>query len=83
MNSPLSYIGGKSKLAKTIISMLPEHEAYCEVFAGAGWVFFNKEPSKYEIINDLDSELITFYRVLYSVSKGQNMEGKELLIKNF
>jgi len=64
MNSPLAYIGGKSKLSKTIIEMMPEHQAYCEVFAGAGWVFFRKEPSKYETINDLDSDLICFYRVL-------------------
>jgi len=64
MNSPFAYIGGKSKLSKTIIEMMPEHQAYCEVFAGAAWVFFRKEPSKYETINDLDSDLITFYRVL-------------------
>ena len=44
MDSPLAYIGGKSKLAKSIIEMIPEHEAYCEVFAGAAWVFFRKEP---------------------------------------
>ena len=64
MNSPLAYIGGKSKLSKTIIEMIPEHRAYCEVFAGGGWVFFRKEPSKYETINDLDSDLVCFYRVL-------------------
>jgi DNA adenine methylase len=64
MNSPLPYIGGKSKLAATILKMIPKHKAYCEVFAGAAWVFFNKEPSKYETINDLDSDLIIFYRVL-------------------
>lgn len=64
MNSPLAYIGGKSKLAETIIKMIPDHRAYCEVFAGAAWVFFRKEPSKYETINDLDSDLVCFYRVL-------------------
>ena len=64
MNSPLAYIGGKSKLAKTIIEMIPKHTAYCEAFAGAAWVFFRKEPSKYEVINDLDSDLVCFYRVL-------------------
>jgi len=64
MNSPLKYIGGKSKLANTIIDMIPEHKSYCEVFAGAAWVFFRKEPSKYETINDLDSDLVCFYRVL-------------------
>ena len=64
MNSPLAYIGGKSKLANTIIQMIPEHKMYCEVFAGAAWVFFRKDYSKYEVINDLDSDLIAFYRVL-------------------
>lgn len=64
MNSPLAYIGGKSKLSRTIIQMMPPHSAYCEVFAGAAWVFFSKEPSKYEVINDLDDELVCFYRVL-------------------
>ena len=64
MNSPLAYIGGKSKLSETIIKMMPQHKAYCEVFAGAAWVFFRKEPSKFEVINDLDSDLVIFYRVL-------------------
>ena len=64
MDSPLAYIGGKSRLSRTIIEMIPEHRAYCEAFAGAGWVFFRKEPSKYETINDLDSDLVCFYRVV-------------------
>ncbi len=64
MNSPFAYIGGKSKLSKTIIEMMPAHKAYCEVFAGAAWVFFRKPPAKYEVINDLDSDLVCFYRVL-------------------
>ena len=62
MNNPLAYIGGKSKLSKQIISLIPDHKIYCEVFSGAAWVFFRKEPSREEVINDLDSELIAFYR---------------------
>ena len=64
MDSPLSYIGGKSRLSSIITSMIPEHKQYCEVFAGAAWILFRKEPSKYEAINDKDGDLITFYRVL-------------------
>lgn len=64
MKSPLAYIGGKSKLAPTIISHIPEHKTYCEVFSGAAWVFFSKDESQYEVINDLDSDLISFYRVI-------------------
>lgn len=65
MDSPLSYIGGKSRLSSIITSMIPEgHNQYCEVFAGAAWILFRKEPSKYEAINDRDGDLIAFYRVL-------------------
>lgn len=64
MKSPLAYIGGKSKLTKTIVPMIPDHKVYCEVFAGGAWVFFGKEPSKVEVLNDLDGDLISFYRVV-------------------
>lgn len=64
MNSPFAYIGGKSRLAKQIISLIPEHKTYAEVFSGGAWIFFSKEPSKSEVINDLDSDLISFYRVV-------------------
>lgn len=64
MKSPLAYIGGKSKLSKQIISFMPGHKTYCEVFAGGAWVFFRKTPSKVEIINDLDGDLVSFYRVV-------------------
>ena len=64
INSPLAYVGGKSRLAKAIIEQIPEHKTYCEVFAGAAWIFFRKEPSRFEVINDLDGDLVAFYRVL-------------------
>ncbi|MCP3662575.1 MAG: DNA adenine methylase [Gammaproteobacteria bacterium] len=64
MRSPIPYIGGKSKLSKAIIKLIPEHTCYCEAFAGAAWVFFGKEKSKTEVLNDLDGELISFYRVV-------------------
>jgi DNA adenine methylase len=62
--SPLAWLGGKSKLAAQIVERMPAHTAYVEVFAGAAWVLFNKEPSKVEIINDINRELVNFYRVV-------------------
>ncbi len=64
MKSPIKYIGGKSRLAKTIIDLIPEHRTYCEAFAGAAWVFFTKATSKVEVINDLDGDLISMYRCI-------------------
>ncbi|MFM8332122.1 MAG: DNA adenine methylase [Candidatus Methylumidiphilus sp.] len=58
----LSWIGGKSRLASTIIPLIPPHTCYCEVFAGGAWVLFKKEPSKSEAINDINRDLVTLYR---------------------
>ena len=69
MNSPLCYAGGKSRMAKTIVDIIPEHHTYCEVFAGAAWVFFKKPESRVEVINDLDSDLICFYRCCNTIWK--------------
>lgn len=64
MKSPLCWMGGKSQLARRIVEMIPEHQAYAEVFAGAAWVFFAKPESRFESLNDRNSDLICFYRVL-------------------
>jgi DNA adenine methylase len=65
MKSPLNYLGGKSRLADRIVRLIPkDHTCYCEPFCGASWVFFRKEPSHTEVINDRDSELVTFWRVI-------------------
>lgn len=40
-----------------------------EVFGGAGWVLFGKEPSKAEVYNDIDGELTNFFRVIKSCHK--------------
>lgn len=51
-------------MAKKIIPLIPEHTCYCEVFAGAAWILFKKEESKVEIINDINTDLVTLYRVV-------------------
>jgi DNA adenine methylase len=63
MIGPLSYIGGKRRLAPTIIKLLPPHVTYVEPFAGGAQVFFHKPPSRVEVLNDLDGEIVNFLRV--------------------
>ena len=61
----IQYYGSKARLANWIISHFPaDHRSmvYCEPFVGAGSVFFSKPPVRAEIINDLEGNLIHFYR---------------------
>jgi DNA adenine methylase len=66
MKGPLSYVGGKNRLATTIIQLIPKHTTYVEPFAGGAQVLFRKEPSAVEVLNDIDGELVNFYRVCQS-----------------
>ncbi len=64
MRAPLTYYGGKQRLAKRIVSMIPPHKMYVEPFFGGGAVFFKKNPSKVEVINDINDRIITFYQAI-------------------
>jgi DNA adenine methylase len=64
MKTPISYYGGKQKLSKLILSLIPAHHVYVEPFFGGGAVFFAKNQSPVEVINDLDDRVINFYRIV-------------------
>jgi DNA adenine methylase len=61
----IGRIGGKSRLKKRIVSMFPdnyENMTYVEPFIGGGSIFFYKNESKKEVINDLDKNVIIIYK---------------------
>ena len=62
--SIIPWIGGKGRLATHILPLFPQHTCYCEPFAGGAAIFFLKEPSKVEVINDVNLDLVTLYRVV-------------------
>lgn len=64
MRPPFAYYGGKQKLASEIVSLIPEHVLYCEPFVGGGAIFWAKQPSQIEVLNDTNRELMNFYRVV-------------------
>ncbi|MCP8687754.1 DNA adenine methylase [Marinobacterium sedimentorum] len=65
MSKPLvPWIGGKRKLAKHLIPLFPDHNCYCEPFAGAAALFFMKPPARSEVLNDLNGDIINLYRVV-------------------
>lgn len=61
MKTPISYYGGKQMLASAILRLIPPHTTYCEPFFGGGAVFFAKQKSHVEIINDLNQFVVNFY----------------------
>lgn len=64
MKTPIRYYGGKQNLISSILPLIPEHKLYCEPFTGGGALFFKKEPSEVEVLNDTNNELINFYKVI-------------------
>jgi DNA adenine methylase len=64
LKTPISYYGGKQNLLSVILPIIPPHNLYCEPFVGGAAVFWAKEPSPVEIINDLNGEVVNFYRVM-------------------
>lgn len=67
MNSFIGWIGGKRALRNEILQRMPaDIGRYIEVFGGAGWVLFGREPSSkvMEVFNDYDAELVNIYRCI-------------------
>lgn len=62
MKTPIAYYGGKLNMVKRILPRIPEHKIYVEPFFGGGAVFFAKEPSKIEVINDKFDLAIGFFQ---------------------
>lgn len=60
----MAYYGAKTSLAPRIVSMFPEHKRYVEPYAGSLAVLLAKPQSRHEVVNDLDHNLMVFWKVL-------------------
>lgn len=61
---PFAYFGGKQRIAGRIVALLPDHGHYVEPYCGSLSVLLAKPRSRMETVNDLDQDLLTFWRVL-------------------
>lgn len=58
------WYGGKFSHLKWLLPLLPQGRHYCEPFAGSASVLLNRDPSPIETYNDIDGEVVNFFRVL-------------------
>jgi DNA adenine methylase len=58
------WIGGKRRLADTLLTRFPDHTCYVELFAGGAALYFMRHPADVEVLNDVNGELINLYRVV-------------------
>ena len=66
MSSPIiPWMGGKRRLADRLIPLFPPHECYVEVFAGGAALYFMRpQAAPVEVLNDINGDLVTLYRVV-------------------
>ena len=71
MKPPISYYGGKQRMASKIVPLIPRHTVYVEPFCGGATILFAKPWPRVsnmdhyrEVINDTDERLINFFRQL-------------------
>jgi DNA adenine methylase len=76
MKSPVIWLGGKNRLAPRLNSIIPPHSTYVEVFGGGASLLFLKDSSPVEVYNDIDEDLVNFFRVLQNPRKVKLLENK-------
>jgi hypothetical protein len=64
LRPPIAYFGSKVRIAPRIVEYLPPHRGYVEPYCGSLAVLFAKPPTVYECVNDLDGDLVLFWRML-------------------
>lgn len=74
ISPPITWFGGKSKLASRIVSHFPEHHTYVEPFGGSAAVMLAKPPAKVEVYNDIDCDLSNLFQVLRDEAQSHRLK---------
>ncbi|MBZ7991760.1 MULTISPECIES: DNA adenine methylase [unclassified Campylobacter] len=82
LKAPFAWVGGKYKLADTIVPFIDKakHKIYVEPFCGALSVFYAKNPSKIEVINDVNDDLVNLHFIIKTRPQSLKNELERLLI---
>ena len=60
----MAWMGGKWRLLRKLLPLIPDHQTYVEAFGGGATLLLSKSPSAVEVYNDLDSGIVNFFRIL-------------------
>lgn len=71
------YYGAKHRISSSLIELFPPHNAWVEVFCGSAAITLAKAPAQIEVINDLDSNVVNFFRQL-RINRRRLLEAVEL-----
>lgn len=71
--TPLSWFGGKSLMLDFLLPHFPTHVGYCEPFGGSAAALFAKPMSAIEVYNDLNRDVVHFFRVLKDPALGRRL----------
>lgn len=74
MKSLLHYPGSKRRLAPWIIGYMPPHHSYVEPYFGGGAILFEKPASPIETVNDLDGDVVNFFRVIQNPERRKRLQ---------
>jgi DNA adenine methylase len=58
------WYGGKFSHLDWLLPFLPKAHHYCEPFSGSAAVLLNRDPAPIETYNDIDGDVVIFFRVL-------------------
>jgi DNA adenine methylase len=70
----IPYYGGKYELSRTLVPLIPHHKRYIEVFAGGLSMFFRKHKVVWNVLNDIDNNIVNLYMCI--------MEKHDKLVEN-
>tara|TARA_Y100000296_G_C5145784_1_gene243598 strand:+ start:244 stop:1104 length:861 start_codon:yes stop_codon:yes gene_type:complete len=57
----IPYYGGKYELSKVLVPLIHHHKRYIEVFAGGLSMFFRKHKVEWNVLNDIDNNIVNLY----------------------
>ena len=62
----IPYYGGKYTMSRQLVGKIPPHRRYFEPFFGGGSMFFRKKKAEWNVLNDIDNDLVNLYLCVIS-----------------